>query len=153
MLLYLDIVETDVPLLFGLNLLRKNRSLLFFEKRLIGSRADGWTAPLIRKNGHDYIQWKPSILYTEKDLQKIQRHLHHPSPTKTYSLLKRTDPAKVPPNILAGLENINATCDVWQKEPDAPYCFHVSLLEEGLVPNHTACRDLMSISRKTVLMW
>lgn len=50
-----DVMKIDIPLFLGLDLLSESQLLLDFENNVIKFKGDGWTALLIRENGHIYI--------------------------------------------------------------------------------------------------
>eukprot|EP00171_Calliarthron_tuberculosum_P003375 IDg3375t1 len=79
--------------------------------------AQGWRAPIVRKNGHAYYVWdlKKSSLpadnyYTASQLQRVHKHLAHPSARKLYELLKRAYPNNLSPGTIKILEKISNNC-------------------------------------------
>lgn len=44
-----DVVDVDVPLLLGIDVIKSSRLVLDFSKKEVRSEADGWNLPLIRK--------------------------------------------------------------------------------------------------------
>lgn len=56
------IVEVDVPLLMGLDVLVSLKVILDFYKCIMTSKIDGLMTPLISKLGHAYIEWIPHIM-------------------------------------------------------------------------------------------
>ena len=83
-----DVVQFDVPLLIGKDLLCKfrlyvNRVSYF----LVSPDLDLFT-PLVRKNGHFYLESRDTILFTQQELLKIHRNMSHPATDKLMNLLK-----------------------------------------------------------------
>lgn len=146
-----DVVDVDVPLLLGLDVLTASQLILDFAEDEVCSKADGWKFPLTRKNGHVYLEWTVGVFYTSTELRKIHRHFYHPHPGKLYSVMKRADRGKVSPDLMSDLERISATCDVCQREADAPHRFRVALPDADCVFNRTVCLDLMSLQGMSVL--
>lgn len=146
-----DVVDANVPLLLGLDVLTSYRMILNFADDEVTSKADGWRLPLIRKGGHVYLDWTVGILYTVPELRKIHRHFYHPHSEKLYAMMRRADPKKVSPEVLADLERVSATCEVCQREADAPHRFRVSLPGSDCIFNRTVCMDLMSLDGNSVL--
>lgn len=59
------------------------------------------TAPLVRKHGHLYLEWGPSILYSMAELDKRHRHFFHPKPDRLFAVLKRAEDPHAVPETLA----------------------------------------------------
>ena len=80
-----DVVECDVPLLLGLELLDKYGLQALTVFNVLESVPERWHAPLLRKGGHVYYQWMITetapfqIAYTANELMRIHRHFAHPS--------------------------------------------------------------------------
>lgn len=146
-----EVVDVDVPFLLGLDALTQFEVILNFGENTVVSKCDGWSLPLKRKLGHVYIEWVPSILYTERELRRVHRNFYHPQPDKLYALLKRAHPDTTNPGTLAELEKIQSTCDVCQREADAPYRFRVSLPHTEVVFNRIVSLDLMKLNNRSVL--
>lgn len=68
-----------------------------------------------------------------------------------YALLKRAHPDTTNPDTLAELEKIQSSCDVCQREADAPYRFRVSLSHSEVVFNRVVSLDLMKLNNKSIL--
>lgn len=145
------IVDVDVPLLLGLDTMTKLEMILDFAKDTVTSKLDSWKIPLIRKLGHAYITWSPSVMYTDKELRKIHRHFHHPQAERLYALMKRANPNEATAETLKELQEVQSNCDVCQREADEPQRFRVSMPNDDVVFNRVVSLDLMKINRRTVL--
>lgn len=55
MLLNVDVVPVNVPLLIGLDILDKFKLIVNTVDNTLGSRLAGWSIPLERKIGHIYL--------------------------------------------------------------------------------------------------
>jgi hypothetical protein len=96
--LQLDVVPPDVPALLGLDVMdSRNLQFLSVSNELECVTA-GWKMPVVRQLGHGYLIWAPlsKICYTRAQLERLHRHLYHPSLGKL-NLLRRADPDKVNP--------------------------------------------------------
>lgn len=87
------------------------------------SKCDEWTLPITQKMGHIYLEWIPSILYTEQELRQVHRHFFHPETDRLTNLIKRADQNADISQVYTYLEKIRATCDVCQRESDVPHRF------------------------------
>lgn len=145
------VVEIDVPFLLGLDALTKFKVILNFGDDTAQSKCDGWKLKMVRKLGHVYIEWPPSILYTETELRRIHRHFYHPRVDKLFAVMKRADPKLVATDVYKDLEKIQSTCDVCQRESNAPHRFRVSLPNVNCVFNRVVSLDLMKLGKRTVL--
>lgn len=65
--------------------------------------------------------------------------------------MKRDDPENASPSLFQDLEKVTSTCDVCQREADAPHRFWVSMPGEDSVLNRTVCLALMRLEGKQVL--
>lgn len=75
------IVLIDVPLLIGLDVLRKSRLLIDYADESIASKRRDWGIKLTFELVHLYVEWLPSVYYTENKLWKIHRHFLALTPT------------------------------------------------------------------------
>lgn len=107
-----SILDVDVPLLIGLDVLKRLKVILDFSEFTMSSTSEDWTVPLARKLGHAYIEWTDNILYTENELMKIHRHFYHPSTDKLYAIIKLAEPLTTNTGIYETLDKIRNSCDV-----------------------------------------
>ena len=67
----IDIVQANVPFLFGLDLLDGEKLVADNVRNQVISRRHNWTIPITRKEGHLYVVWNfSSILFTKTELQR-----------------------------------------------------------------------------------
>jgi hypothetical protein len=59
---------------------------------------EDWSMPLVHANGHLVLRWTPDVTpyYTTKELDKLHRHLYHPSATNLLKVLRRASPNDLP---------------------------------------------------------
>jgi hypothetical protein len=90
-MLEVDVVLTNVPMLLGLDVLDKFGLCADTVHIVLHCTAEYWTLPLVRKLGHVYLEWSAPdlILYTKSELQKLHRNFSHPSTQNLFALLKR----------------------------------------------------------------
>lgn len=60
-----QIVDVDVPLIIGLDVLFRLKAVLDFSDYKISSVSGKWKITLSNKLGHAYIEWNDIILHTE----------------------------------------------------------------------------------------
>ena len=146
-----EVVDTNVPFLLGLDTMEKYKMVLETDKCMLSSKLEGWQIRLRKKLGHLYYEWVPNVLFTESELMKVHRHFHHPDSERLYSVMSRTEPDKTSPEVLRTLKRISSTCDLCQRRTRAPHRFRVSLPDADVVFNRTLCLDLMYLENKPVL--
>ena len=116
----LNIVQTDVPVLLGLDLLYR-RSLvvdtvtnhLWHRVKYSGHGegmfyVDKWTIPLSRHDNYIYapMSFPQSIYYTSSQLTRLHNNLMHPLPQRLYILLKPASERELKITILKIIEEI-----------------------------------------------
>jgi hypothetical protein len=80
-----------------------------------------------RKNGHVYLNFPVTTndIFSELELQKLHRHLYHPSVRKIFEVLRRADPGKLNSETLSVLESINKALHMGQQYSSAPVSFQI----------------------------
>ena len=149
--LSVEVVDTNVPFLLGLDTMERYKMVLDTDKCTLSSKLEGWHISLRKKLGHLYYEWGPNILFTELELMKVHRHFHHPDSERLYSVMSRADPERTSPEVLRALKQISSTCDLCQRRSRAPHRFRVALPDADVVFNRTVCLDLMYLENTPVL--
>lgn len=91
--LLIDVVSADVPHLLGLDRLDEEQIVPNNVTNQLEKDDGSWTMPITRKRGHLFMTWGSStVLFTKYELQKLHRHLYHPSSNKLFNLIKRARP-------------------------------------------------------------
>lgn len=90
LLIDVDVVEADVPLLIGIDILDKEKLVARNVHNVLWSFKEGWALPLTRKSGQLYIEWddKSRIYFNKEELRKLHRHFYHPDTEKLFNLIK-----------------------------------------------------------------
>ena len=146
-----DIVQIDVPLLFGLDLMKRYRIRVDEVENTIEQKDQGWKASLTFKKGHLYREWPARVvLFTRTELEKLHRRFAHPTTTKLLNLLRRADPKRVDDQTRETLERIYRSCDPCQRMSPKPFVFQVSMPDD-IVFNNEVVVDLMWLDGKPVL--
>ncbi|GAB0498186.1 hypothetical protein MMPV_009527 [Pyropia vietnamensis] len=83
--LSVDVVNVNVPLLFGMDTLDKFRMYANTVLNRLVCEVYSVTVPLVRKLGHVYYVWERNVLYTLPELRKLHRHFFHPQPDRLYA--------------------------------------------------------------------
>ncbi len=89
-----DVIDLDVPILFGLDMMKKVGWYVNEVTNEFCSHANPeLKAPLVFKRVHLYLEWAQSVvLYTRVELGKLHRRFAHPSAEKLFNLLRRAQP-------------------------------------------------------------
>ncbi len=151
MLLELDVVDINIPLLFCLDVLVKYKLLIDNVDNLLICKDPEWSSPTVRKFGHVYYVWDYDVMYTEQELRRIHRHFYHPQPDRIFNLMQRACDSNATPDTLGALEKLTRSCDICQRMSEQTGRFRVSLPHENVVFNRLVLTDLMKLDGKTVL--
>ena len=82
------------------------------DKCMLSSKLDGLRIRFQKKRGHLYFKWGPNILFTESEIMKLDRHLHHSDSERLYSLMSRAEPDNTSLEVLRTLKLISSTWDL-----------------------------------------
>ena len=146
-----DVISSDVPILFGLDFLDEQGLIPDNVNNTLVSVKHGWSLPLCRKKGHLYLTWKYcDILYTKKELQRLHLHFFHPNFQKLFNLIMRSNPAEATSETKKILKHIQDTCKTCQRFTPKPFCFKVAM-PDGIVFNNELEMDLMFINKVPIL--
>ena len=147
-----DVVEADIPMLFGLDLL--DSALLYannVDNLLVNERLN-YSIPVVRKFGHMYIEWdSAAVLFTRSELKKIHRQFKHPSTDKLMNLLKRSKLKDVDRNTRKMLEEIAQSCETCTTFSRPPERFRVTSPPDQIIFNEEVALDLMWLEGKAIL--
>lgn len=147
-----DVVNPDVPLLIGLDLLDREQLIPNTVDNVLESRIFGWKIPITRKNGHLYVTWGDNItLFTRQELVRMHRNFYHPSSGKLLALIRRSKIKHVDKETREMLDQISKSCSTCQTFSTKPQRFKVSMPNEKVVFNREVALDLMYLENKAVL--
>lgn len=150
--LEVDVINADIPFLLGIDVLDNQQMYADNTENKLVSKRYGWTLPIIRRNRHLYITWPiRKIYYTRAELYKLHHHFYHPSASKLYNLLRRTNPSKLNPNTIRTLDEITKSCSTCQKYSKGPHRFRVSFPKEKCIFNHEIAIDLLWLNGNPAL--
>ena len=145
------IVELDVPFLFGLDALDALSLYVNNVENALKCDCRGIAVPLVRKDGHMYLEWTHAMHYTTTELDRLHRHFNHPQTERLAAVLRRAGGPTVTPDVQEALNKITAACDVCQRLAAAPRRFRTAMPPDDLAFNHTVYLDLMYLDGKSVL--
>jgi hypothetical protein len=153
-MLEVDVVPTNVPMLLGLDVLDKFGLCAVTMNNVLLCTAEDWNLPLVRKLGHVYLEWSATdrILYTKSELQKLHRNFSHPSTQILFALFKRAKADNLEANtgaVLSNIENAYSACQCYSWKPLRLKTTLPS--EEELSFGSELSMDLMFINDKAVL--
>ena len=72
-----DIVRSDIPLLTGLDVIRREELIINIGN--LELEYNDWILPMKIKNNHLIISWLSNIHYSKTQLKKLHRHIRQPS--------------------------------------------------------------------------
>jgi transposase InsO family protein len=142
-----DVVDIGVPLLLGLDFLDNHQLNPLNVQNQLWSVPGRWRMPIVRKNGHLYLCWKPTsvVNYSRSQLDRLHRHFFHPSAGKLWSLLNRAYPNSMCSDTLEILKDIGSSCKTCIRYSTAPISFQVRMPDE-IVFNKELKLDLMYLA-------
>jgi len=146
-----NVVELNVPLLFGLDALDAYALYINSVENTLKCDSRDIVTPLVRKDGHIYLEWGHAIHYTTAELERLHRHFNHPAAERLSALLARAGGPKATPNARAELDRVAAACQVCQRLAKAPSRYRVALPADGVTFNRTVYLDLMYLDGRSVL--
>jgi hypothetical protein len=151
--LQVEIVDTDIPLLLGLDFMdgmKVNANTL--TNRL--ESCEGWSFPLTRFGGHIYLDWSElhNTMFNESQLEKLHRQFYHPSADKLYNLIKRARPDQVHDETRNILQEITSTCHPCQMMARKPISFTVGSAKDNEITfNREIAMDIVYLAGKPAL--
>jgi hypothetical protein len=151
--LEIDVVQADVPLLIGLDVLDENGMTADTMNNVLKCPGRGWKIPLVRNLGHVYLEWKyGNIFFTNTELTKLHRSLYLPSNENLMNLIKRARPDYLDKDTMAILQNISQSCETCQRLGPRPIRFKVSIPPtDDIVFGGEVSIDIMFINGKAIL--
>lgn len=87
--LAVNVVDTCVPLLQGLDVLDSHRMYINTVKNKLVRVNEGVDMPVVRNLGHVHNEWGRAILYTFPELQRIHKQYFLANPEQLYPLIMR----------------------------------------------------------------
>ena len=91
----MDVVQADVPMLIGLEVLDRERLIPDNVANKLRSLENGWSLPITRKYGHLYVEWDfPKIWFSKEQIRKLHLQFYHPSADKLFRLIQRAKPGE-----------------------------------------------------------
>jgi hypothetical protein len=73
-----DVIEDDVPLLMGLDLL--DEFGIYFDNTIDRvNSSDLWPLPVVRMLGHAYLEWPRHTMLTDIEVRRLHSGFYHPS--------------------------------------------------------------------------
>ena len=149
---FVDVVDADIPLLLGLDLLDKHMLVADNTVNLLISKVGRWTVPIVRAHGHMFVKWDVhEVLYTRTELERLHLHFFHPSKQKLLNLLKRGTPDSITAETAGVIQDIVDNCAGCKRFGIRPYRFRVSVPGDQIVFNHEVAIDLFWVGGNPIL--
>jgi hypothetical protein len=150
-LLSVDVVDLDVPLLIGLDFLDSQGLYWNSVTNKLVHHATNTSVPTIRRAGHGWIEWIQAQWFTRAELARLHKSFYHTSPDKLYQILKRWHPDQLEPGTLAVLQDIARRCDPCQRLQPRPGRYQVSLPADDGTFNRKVAMDLVWFNKSPAL--
>lgn len=122
-----DIVEEDIPLLVGLDVIRKHGSILDFYENTMRSEKYEWILPINFYRGHVFITLtNVTRVYTKNELTRLHRHFFHASAEKLFLLLRQCDLSNTALEVRKLCDEETTACNECREFGARPLWFRVS---------------------------
>ena len=140
---WVDVIPEDIPFLIGLDILDKYSLQLLSVHNELECVREGWRTPVTRKFGLIYWEWSNEIgiHFTTPQLERLHRHLLHPSTRKLYNLLRRAKPEDLTAQTMDTLKEIQKTCETCQMYAPKQLIFRIKDTE-AIRFNHEILLDV-----------
>ena len=125
--LWVDVITDNIPFLIGLDTLDKYSLQVLSVHNQLECVREGWKVPLERKFGHIYWDWNSNFCtyFSRPQLERLHRHLLHPSTRKLYNLLTRAKPEQMTKHTMETLQAIKETCETCQLYAPRQFVFRI----------------------------
>ena len=125
--IWVDVIPEDIPFLIGLNTLDRYSLQVLSVTNELECVKDNWKIPIKRKFGLLYwdLSAEIGVFFTKPQLERLHRHLLHPSTRKLYNLLRRAKPEDLTPTTMKTLKNIQKTCETCQMYAPRQFVFRI----------------------------
>ena len=100
---WIHLVDLNIPLLLGLDLLDAFGINLNESRYLMELEECNWSFSLVRKLGHLYYEWALDNYYTAGELRRIHRHFFHSESGRRYAVLRRVHGEETTPKTMVEL--------------------------------------------------
>jgi hypothetical protein len=128
-----DVVQADIPLLMGLDLMDEVGVLSDNTTNQLMNPTGLWSIPVVRKFGHAYIEWPAEVMYTETEVRRLHSSFYHTSADKLFNLIRRANSSKATTSLHDTVKRVCRSCFACQEFFVKPTCFKVSIPEMGIV--------------------
>jgi hypothetical protein len=132
MLLAVDVVDADISFLVGLDILDLFQLNVDTVQNQLRAPRAGWSIPIVRKNGHIYLEWKPEdrILFTKAELTRLHGGFFHPPNSQLIKLIQRAKQDDLNAEARKVLDDIAMSCETCQRLGLKPLRFRASIPDD-----------------------
>lgn len=107
-----EVVDADIPLLMGLDLLDKYQLVADNVNNILTSKVERWSIPITHQHGHLFIQWNlGEMLYARGELEQLHLQFFYPSHQKLLNVLRRGTPDEIKGDTSRLSQEIVGKCD------------------------------------------
>lgn len=150
--LAVDVVDLDIPLILGLDILRGKGLLVDYINNELKFCNHDLSLPITSKYGHVFLEWDyHTIHFTKTELIRLHTHFMHPSASKLYDLIARANPEKASPSIKRLINEITDACTQCKTYASAPLRFKASIPSDRITFNQVVSVDLLWLYDRAVL--
>lgn len=149
--LEIDVVDLDIPLILGLDVLRNDKLLVNYIDNTIYFCNHAVRRPIVHKLGHVFLEWNEQEILFSKDELRLHRHFVHPSGSKLHQLIAHADPSKANPSTRRLIEEISAACHNRKTYQSSPLRFKAAIPADRNIFNQVLSIDLLWLQERPAL--
>jgi hypothetical protein len=146
----MDIVEMDVPLIMGLDVLRESGATVYIAAKVM--RTCTWKAPIEFSRGHIFVLPKHGVmLFSVGELASLHSKLTHPSALKIQGFLDRARPLEMNSSTRKAIDEMSRNCEVCKRFGPAPRRVRSAIPSENIQFNSKVSLDIFYVDASPVL--
>jgi Reverse transcriptase (RNA-dependent DNA polymerase) len=146
----MDIVDIDVPLLVGLDVLRDSGATVEISAKVMRTRS--WQSFIEFSHGHIFVQPKHGVvLFSATEVTSLHRKLAHPSASKLKGFLQRARPSEMDSTAVETINKISIDCDICTRFGQAHRPVRSAILSDNICFNIKVSLDVFYLDTRPVL--
>jgi hypothetical protein len=147
----MDIVNLDVPLLMGLDVLLDTGATVDISESAMCTYA--WQTYIEVRNEHVFVPPEHAVvLLSTKELTSLRKKLSHSSASKLTGFLQRARPEEMDSATRTTINAISRECDICSRFGPAPLRGRSSIPNEAIHFNEKVCLDIFFVDASPVLL-
>jgi hypothetical protein len=146
----MDIVEIDVPLLMGLNVLRESGATVDIAAKVMSTSI--WQAPIEFSHGHIFVLPRHGvILFSVSELTSLRRKLADIPASKLKGFLHRARSSDMDSSTRKAIDEISSDCEVCKRSGPTPGCVRSGIPSDNIQFNIKVSLDIFYVDARPVL--